>query len=85
MGNEYSNLIPKEKSMIYKWYFRADENPYDETAIAKWSPYGILDNYKIENEYLKFSLSKGNYDEKVLIDDYEINFRTKIQYNLNII
>ena len=82
MGNQNINKISNVKSIDYKWYFRADDNPYDDSSIAKWSPYSISDNNKIETAYIEYSLSKGNYDAIIQLNQYEINFKSFKQYNL---
>ncbi len=61
------------EELEYQWYFSAEDDPYQNTDKPKWSPYNVIDNRTIENAYQK-ELSKGNFEGKVKINVYTIDF-----------
>ena len=89
LGNNHNNKEDlgknQSKKEDYKWYFRAEENPFQDTADPEWAPYKIGDNATIEKAYINYSLSQGNWDGKVEIKDYEINLKDNYKSILRII
>ena len=43
----------------FRWYFRAEEHPSQETTSPLWAPYRIDDNEQIELAFYNYTLSKG--------------------------
>jgi len=61
---QYSNEV-KDLTKI-QFFWKSNEDPWDETEIATWTPYDIEDQYVLIRAYDIFSKSKkvDTYDFK---------------------